>query len=151
MSKSQNKKEAKGIHELREAGEHKRFVDEMQYFLDGLAPSQPINIRRNTSLALVKKVSNPHFLVKIKTYDYISRLLPVLLVEDPVLAILGNAMLWFLSQDQVNSEVLSRNPRILPFISFCLGNRYEPKSKYDKRFVRRGYLIYSFMPSSLLI
>lgn len=41
-----DKIEVKEMHELREKGELNRFSDEMEYLLDGLETSQPLNIKR---------------------------------------------------------------------------------------------------------
>ncbi|KAI8853052.1 hypothetical protein BC829DRAFT_36447 [Chytridium lagenaria] len=44
-----SKKELKTTHELREAGELKRFSDEMEYLMSGLQANQAANVRRSSS------------------------------------------------------------------------------------------------------
>lgn len=42
----QGGRHVKSIHELREAGEAKRFADEMEYILGGLVESESLGVKR---------------------------------------------------------------------------------------------------------
>ncbi|KAJ3218138.1 hypothetical protein HDU67_006542 [Dinochytrium kinnereticum] len=68
------KKDLKGIHELREAGELKRFSDEMEYIISGLDRNLAVNVRRSSFIELLRKSSKPAFSSKLKTFDLASKL-----------------------------------------------------------------------------
>ncbi|KAJ3217299.1 hypothetical protein HK099_005529 [Clydaea vesicula] len=73
-SSDEEKVEIKTIHEIREGGELKIFSDEVDYIFDGLDAQQAINIRRTSSLDLLKKMLKPAFLIKLRAHNFLVRI-----------------------------------------------------------------------------
>ncbi|KAL5033171.1 hypothetical protein RTP6_001174 [Batrachochytrium dendrobatidis] len=95
------------IHELREAGEVKRFKDEMDYFFDGMSASQGLKVRRLTTAELCKKLASSKFVSSIRAHSYTKQLFSLLVVgEDPVMRLYLTFILWILSRDVRNIEPL---------------------------------------------
>ncbi|CAH1764049.1 5583_t:CDS:10 [Entrophospora sp. SA101] len=127
--KSKFSKEAKTSHVLREVGENSRFTDEMNYILDGLRSSQPLNVRRTSGMELAQKLLNKEFLLKIRAHNYIPKIYSNLIAHKDT--------------DKHNSEFLLLEHGLLEMIINSIDVSYDPfidnnnrsLEKYEKKLV----------------
>ncbi|KAI0694225.1 hypothetical protein BC835DRAFT_1274905 [Cytidiella melzeri] len=63
----------KSISELRSKGESRRFLDEVGYLFEGLAPAGALGVRRGSALEIVTKLCDPDFARRAKAADFLSR------------------------------------------------------------------------------
>ncbi|KAJ3147835.1 hypothetical protein HK101_002195 [Irineochytrium annulatum] len=139
-SDEEERKEAKGLHELREAGGSKRFSDEIDYVFDGLRPNQPVNVRRSSYFELLKKVSNDQFVSKLRVYDYIPKVCKQMHLErDFISRVTALFMLKKLVGDRRNVEHLLRCD-LFPILVSVLrsdeaGRAPTTLSKYEKALI----------------
>ncbi|KAL2916868.1 hypothetical protein HK105_203647 [Polyrhizophydium stewartii] len=107
----------RSIHELRQAGETQRFKDEMQYFIDGLAPQQQPRVRKCTAIELCRKLTNEKFVGNIRAHTFTKSVFELLTaVEDPVMQLCVSFLLWALSRDVRNIEPLFSCETLAPMI-----------------------------------
>nr|CAG8581406.1 4923_t:CDS:10 [Entrophospora candida] len=127
--KSKFSKEAKTSHVLREVGENSRFTDEMNYILDGLRSSQPLNVRRTSGMELAQKLLNKEFLLKIRAHNYIPKIYSNLIAHKDT--------------DKHNSESLLLEHGLLEMIINSIDVSHDPfidnnnrsLEKYEKKLV----------------
>ncbi|KND03558.1 uncharacterized protein SPPG_01033 [Spizellomyces punctatus DAOM BR117] len=137
----QDRREVKSIHELREAGEAKRFADHMEYTLDGFREDQPLGVRRSSALELAKKVLSGKFTLKMRALGFISRFYELVhLVEDPLLVAMISFIMCALLQDRRNLEQLVGEKDLVDFMAKAMQLIPDPligtpRSKYEKRLV----------------
>ncbi|KAJ3130305.1 hypothetical protein HK098_004352 [Nowakowskiella sp. JEL0407] len=141
-----NRKEAKSIYELREAGEMKRLKDEMDYILDGFGGHQPVSVKRSSCIDLSKKILSSQFLIKIRAHDFISRVFNALREENDSILLSATSFIF---------AIFSKDSRVLDLLITSESNysdalfvmlrgmvdltpdplSKEPKSKYEKNLV----------------
>ncbi|KAJ3085390.1 hypothetical protein HK102_014211, partial [Quaeritorhiza haematococci] len=137
-----HKKEVKSIHELREAGETKRFTDEMEYILDGLRDDQPLSVKRSSCLEFANKIMSGAFLMKVRAHDFVPRVYESLHLEvDPVMVICTTFILCCLMQDRKNVDFFVQQDDGMDLIARCFALNPDPlvnapRSKYEKRLVK---------------
>ncbi|TPX70573.1 hypothetical protein SpCBS45565_g01614 [Spizellomyces sp. 'palustris'] len=137
----QDRREVKSIHELREAGEAKRFADHMEYTLDGFREDQPLGVRRSSALELAKKVLSGKFTLKMRALGFISRFYELVhLVQDPLLVAMISFIMCALLQDRRNLEQLVGEKDLVDFMARAMQLTPDPligmpRSKYEKRLV----------------
>ncbi|KAI9144441.1 wings apart-like protein regulation of heterochromatin-domain-containing protein [Paraphysoderma sedebokerense] len=96
----------KTMHELRHAGENKRFTDEMNYLIDGLGRSQKINVRRSSSIDLIRKLLQKDIRRKIRIHNMITPVIANLKGEpDLILQSSHLVILLFILSDADNHTV----------------------------------------------
>ncbi|KAK9242551.1 wings apart-like protein regulation of heterochromatin-domain-containing protein [Lipomyces tetrasporus] len=64
----------KSIHELRASGVNAKFIDEMEYLLDGLKPDARPSNTRLTFLELALKLTDKSFVIKFKAGGFLDRI-----------------------------------------------------------------------------
>ncbi|KAK7202826.1 wings apart-like protein regulation of heterochromatin-domain-containing protein [Myxozyma melibiosi] len=64
----------KSIHELRASGTNAKFMDDMEYLLDGLRPTASLSTQRMTYLELALKLTDNQFMHKFKAGGFLTRL-----------------------------------------------------------------------------
>ncbi|KAI8923210.1 wings apart-like protein regulation of heterochromatin-domain-containing protein [Entophlyctis helioformis] len=103
----------RSIHELREAGESKRFRDEMSYFFESLEPSQAQRLRRFTAIELARKLNTAKFVNNLRAHACTKTVFDLLVgSDDPFLRLFVVYFLWVLSHDVRNIEPLFACPEL---------------------------------------
>ncbi|TPX45744.1 hypothetical protein SeLEV6574_g03693 [Synchytrium endobioticum] len=149
-SDEEEDKTIKSMHEMRVAGETKRFYDEMTYMLDGLQDRQPLGVVRTSCLAIGRKLLlQPAFIGQVRAHDFLFRVYGCLLrrkdnihktdsvVLSTILVTIGSLML----QDARNVIEISSEAGCLDFIVAGLKLQPDPfitdlRSKFDKNFFK---------------
>ncbi|CAG8599459.1 1998_t:CDS:2, partial [Cetraspora pellucida] len=115
------KNEVKSSHELREVGGNARFVDEMNYILDGLRESHQLSVRRNSGIELSRKLLNSEFLLKARAHNYIPKIYAMLnksqdsllIRESGFMELIVNSLNNPFDLFDDNNESLKRSERLL--------------------------------------
>ncbi|KAI8820777.1 wings apart-like protein regulation of heterochromatin-domain-containing protein [Fimicolochytrium jonesii] len=136
----EDRREVKGIHELREAGEAKRFADEMEYIMGGFGPEEPAGVKRSSCLRLCTKVLSEKFVQNVKAHGFFARFMDfVRAIEDPILITMVTFILCALVQNRRNVDDLSQDPALIQHFAKALRLNPDPliggASKYERRFI----------------
>ncbi|KAI9008193.1 hypothetical protein BC832DRAFT_591422 [Gaertneriomyces semiglobifer] len=135
----------RSVHELREAGESKRFVDGVEYCLSGLDEMNTANggksVGRSSLMDLAAKVMIGKYMIKFRAHGYLTRFYDLVRgVEDPIMVSLISFILATLLLDQRNVECLLREPDLVAVLSRALNIKphQDPllenvRSKFEKR------------------
>jgi len=110
------------LHELKESGEMRKFLDNMDYTMEGLNSSDK-SIRRTTSLVLAKELMQPDFLDKICTHKYPTLISNCLLQhkDDAVLELLWFILTLLLTKDVRAVNELLREDGDVVLQTLCKG------------------------------
>ncbi|KAJ3183662.1 hypothetical protein HDU85_002091 [Gaertneriomyces sp. JEL0708] len=135
----------RSVHELREAGESKRFVDGVEYCLSGLEEMNTANggksVGRSSLMDLAAKVMIGKYMIKFRAHGYLTRFYDLVRgVEDPIMVSLITFILATLLLDQRNVEYLLREPDLVAVLSRALNIKPQQdpllgnvRSKFEKR------------------
>ncbi|TPX37552.1 hypothetical protein SmJEL517_g00619 [Synchytrium microbalum] len=148
-SDEDEEKNVKSTHEMRLAGEMKRFQDEMEYLLDGLQDGQPLGIVRTSCLAVSRKLLSSGFLAQVKAHDFLSRVYGRLFRRrdglaktDPVVLCTVLTLIALLMADDIRNVVeLSMEAGCLDLLVTGLSLQPDPfiiemRSKFDRTFFK---------------
>ncbi|RUS15387.1 wings apart-like protein regulation of heterochromatin-domain-containing protein, partial [Endogone sp. FLAS-F59071] len=117
------KKDLKSVHELREAGEYKRFSDEMEYILDGLQSGQGLNVKRASCIDLARKLLDTNFTMKLRAHDFIPKIyLGMRAEDDAIIRCCLAFMIVVLVQDKRNVELLMMEDDFLDVVVVLLND-----------------------------
>ncbi|KAK9473754.1 wings apart-like protein regulation of heterochromatin-domain-containing protein [Dipodascopsis tothii] len=113
----------KSIHELRESGQNSRFLDEVEYLLDGIRPGAALASRRTTYLELATKLADKTFFNKFKATEFAPRLFMGLADETDEVAMfaLGYIVCLFTQDDGVLSALADEHGGVR-FLARLLAN-----------------------------
>ncbi|CAG8685803.1 20966_t:CDS:10 [Gigaspora rosea] len=131
--------EVKSSHELREVGGNARFIDEINYILDGLRENHQLSVRRNRldGMELSRKLLNGEFLLKVRAHNYI-----------PKIYVMLNK-----NQDSVNkhsSELLIREHGFMELIVNTLNNPLDPFDDSNESLKRSERLLIKEMKEIII-
>jgi len=84
----------KSIHELREAGENKRFNDEVDGYFEDMEEGHSLGQKRTGYMELASKMQSKEFVNKFRTNNYDNRLLETIGSEDVVRFNPIRVLLW---------------------------------------------------------
>jgi hypothetical protein len=140
-SDDEGKPRVRGIHELREAGHSKRSRDDLDYISEGLQ-SPMLNIRRSTSVEMLKKLQTPQFASNIRIHGYMNKIFNVVRQDtDPILHVTLCYVICSLGNDLRNLESLNKNE----FVDWLMETIAQylkmnvlvelPKKRYEKTLV----------------
>ncbi|CAG8514217.1 7020_t:CDS:10 [Ambispora leptoticha] len=121
------RKSFKSIHELREQGENKRFTDEIEYILDGIQESQPVNVRRASVLVLAQKLLKTEFMTKVRSHHYIPKLYDTLVSQDDFLIRCCFAfVVCLMIEDRRNAEFFASKEEFTRLVAEFLTYQSDP-------------------------
>ncbi|KAL8279525.1 hypothetical protein RQP46_008087 [Phenoliferia psychrophenolica] len=63
----------KSVTQLRAKGENSRFVDELEYLLEGLVKGMALGVRRASAIEVLRKVLDPEFVRRLKSLGLVER------------------------------------------------------------------------------
>lgn len=111
----------KSVHELREAGNNKRFVDEMDYLQQSLSPSKPLTIRRSSLLEIAEKLQSMEYCRKLRASGLDLQLFPEPIFDevDPIILFLTAFSLCILATDDHIQRAWAENERLIDFFIRC--------------------------------
>ncbi|OUM63764.1 hypothetical protein PIROE2DRAFT_61084 [Piromyces sp. E2] len=115
-SKNKNKK-VKSMFELKELGENKKFKDEIDYLLDGLAENQTTTTKRLSCIDLCKKLSESDFILNLRAYGYIPQLYKILSNEkDKIIQLCFLYFIYTLFQDEGSLDIIVQENNCLSLL-----------------------------------
>ncbi|KAI8811970.1 wings apart-like protein regulation of heterochromatin-domain-containing protein [Cladochytrium replicatum] len=141
---TKKKRDVRSLHELRQAGEMKRFNDEMEYILSGLSGKQPLNVKRTSYYEFSRKITSSGFLVKLRAHNFIGRVYEAMKEEeDSILLTCVAFILCILSQDPRNIENMVHGASLSSCLSLLVRIMnlnpdpltVEMKNKYERSLV----------------
>jgi len=114
--KNKNKK-VKSMFELKELGENKKFKDEIDYLLDGLAEKQTTTTKRLSCIDLCKKLSESDFILNLRAYGYIPQLYKILSNEkDKIIQLCFIYFIYTLFQDEGSLDIIVQENSCIPLL-----------------------------------
>ncbi|BFZ63207.1 hypothetical protein YB2330_004327 [Saitoella coloradoensis] len=110
--------QVKSVHELREAGENKRFADEVEYMLEGTVAGNPAKGRRASLIEVGGKLCESSFLLRFKRGGFVGRLLKGVGTEEDVVVgfVLGLTAALTFQDESAAQTVLESCASCIPFL-----------------------------------
>ena len=108
---------AKSTHELNEAGENSRFVDEIEFLLDGLDDSNSFSIRKANLVEFLEKSESAQFCTRLRAMGYTPKIVAILLKETKNQEIVS-MLLLLVNKIFRNESVINLGRLSQPFYEF---------------------------------
>ncbi|KAK9456224.1 wings apart-like protein regulation of heterochromatin-domain-containing protein [Dipodascopsis uninucleata] len=108
----------KSIHELRASGSNAKFMDEMEYMLDGLKPRAKLSASRLTLLELAIKLTDKSFRIKFKAGDFLDRVFATIgrFTDEISTFCLAYIICAFIDDDEGIAQGLLTDYNVVPFL-----------------------------------
>lgn len=145
------KNEVKSSHELREVGGNARFIDEINYILDGLRENHQLSVRRNSGMELSRKLLNGEFLLKVRAHNYIPKIYVMLNKnKDSFIRCCFTFIICLLIEDKHSSELLIREHGFMELIVNTLNNPLDPFDDSNESLKRSERLLIKEMKEIII-
>ncbi|CAG8568919.1 145_t:CDS:10 [Dentiscutata erythropus] len=145
------KNEVKSSHELREVGGNARFIDEINYILDGLRENHQLSVRRNSGMELSRKLLNSEFLLKVRAHNYIPKIYAMLNKnQDSFIRCCFAFIICLLIEDKHSSELLIREYGFMELIVNTLNNPLDPFDDNNESLKRSERLLIKEMKEIII-
>ncbi|RIB21676.1 wings apart-like protein regulation of heterochromatin-domain-containing protein [Gigaspora rosea] len=145
------KNEVKSSHELREVGGNARFIDEINYILDGLRENHQLSVRRNSGMELSRKLLNGEFLLKVRAHNYIPKIYVMLNKnQDSFIRCCFAFIICLLIEDKHSSELLIREHGFMELIVNTLNNPLDPFDDSNESLKRSERLLIKEMKEIII-
>jgi hypothetical protein len=135
---SDSESEVKNIHELTEKGNLQRFIDQIEYYLDGLRKNQKLSVVRSTAFQ-VAKLCDSAYIHSLKLHNYWNTLINALFEHSDF--IVGFSTVYILLLDTFYSEFktdASVYAALEDYAVNCIhvSNQTKKLSKYESTLVK---------------
>lgn len=102
----------KSIHELREAGENKRYIDEVEGYFEDIEEGQSAGQKRSGYVELASKMMTKAFAEKFMSNDFGQRLLDACRPSDIISSFAVEAILWSMMEVDKMSQTIQQMYRV---------------------------------------